>query len=470
MQPNEPLNKEPLSALHQVPHAADAASPHNAHETAQPMPARPPQAMRLGLSRMLAVMAALGNPQDAVPSIHIAGTNGKGSVAAMLSHIFNAAGIKTGFLSSPHLVCETERIQLRNTPIPRSELEAILAELHAVEHRLGWTLETERLTYFELMMAAGFLWLARSGAQLQIVETGLGGRLDASNILIKPLCTAITSIGLDHTEILGDTLAKIAAEKAGIFKPGCPVALGPELPAEALAVIMAHAAGVQTGTVSQAGWPAGWQAVACPGGWQIARHVSMAQEATAHEPLFLPLMGAYQLQNLSTVLTILSLMPEHFRVSDAALRQGLASVRWLGRFTPLVQDDAGNPFLVIDGAHNPAGWQAMLAALQLHSPNRPVLWRLSLLKNRDPNALLGALASFDALQLGWFCPDPARFWENPAPTQLATLAWPACFMQDYQQAQSLAQAGSAAELNAPLIVYTGSLYSAGLAFEQLKTV
>ncbi|MEN9841237.1 MAG: hypothetical protein RL376_1037, partial [Verrucomicrobiota bacterium] len=194
-----------------------------------------------GIDRMRGFARQLGHPERAQPIIHIAGTNGKGSVAAMVASILRAAGRRTGLYTSPHLVRLGERVQVDGVPLSEAEIVAYFAELEPLVAALERESPGEAPSFFELMTAMAFLQFSRRGCDVAVVEVGLGGRLDATNI-VTPAVSVITSIGLDHCELLGNTLEEIAAEKAGIIKPGVPVVMG-HLPAAAEAVVRAIAAG-----------------------------------------------------------------------------------------------------------------------------------------------------------------------------------------------------------------------------------
>ena len=190
---------------------------------------------KFGIDRMRGFAAALRHPEKAVPVIHVAGTNGKGSVSAMLEAILRAGGLRTGLYTSPHLVRLGERVQVDRRQLTPDEIVTYTAELRPVAERVSAEAPEDHPSFFEFMTAMAFLQFARQKCDVAVIEVGMGGRLDATNI-VNPEVAVITSIGLDHCEFLGDTLAKIAAEKAGIIKPGRPVVIG-RLPAEAEAVI-----------------------------------------------------------------------------------------------------------------------------------------------------------------------------------------------------------------------------------------
>ncbi|MEB3206866.1 MAG: hypothetical protein VKK59_05925 [Vampirovibrionales bacterium] len=456
----------------------------------------PPQTMRLELSRMQRIMEALGNPQNATPVIHLAGTNGKGSVAAILTSILSAAGYQVGTLISPHLISATERILLNGEPIPEKALSEALHRIQTQEK--AWTQDDPKqaLSYFELMIAAGFDWLWRQGVDLMIVETGLGGRLDATNVIQnglknehhkpRPLCiNVITSIGMDHSEILGHTLEQIAFEKAGIFKQGAHVILGPKtgIPDVADIVLRNQAQAKGVASLTQAIFPPSWQTTASPTGWQIIQTDHPDSPA-----LHFPLLGSHQLDNLACAVSVLEVIQEVFPVSDSALQNGLGNVVWPARMTTIIKTSAQTvsqalPVLMIDGSHNEAGFVALIDALKHHAPNRPIHWRLSVLQNRDISAFASILRAYERTeQIVLYCPDPQRFHKSC--DGLQSVAWPESLELDLAKSSQMvlkAFSDNADEPpekawqtnrvptagSLPLIIYTGSLYAAGNCLEHL---
>jgi dihydrofolate synthase/folylpolyglutamate synthase len=298
----------------------------------------------LKLERMRAALALRGHPEQAFPAVHLAGTNGKGSTAAMVEAVLRASGVRTGLYTSPHLVDFAERVRAGGRTIPHDVVVALVAELRGA-------LERDRiaLTHFEFSTVLALEWFARIGVELAVVEVGLGGRLDATNT-VRPVATAITSIAHDHEEWLGRELRQIAFEKAGIAKPGVPLVIG-RVPPEAEAVIAAHAAEVGAPVV-RAGPDGTLQKSA--NGLAFCRTGEAVQDGIA-----LGLEGAFQLCNAEVALLLLSRLGAPFAPSASAVRDGLAGVHWPGRLAVLRKD----PLVVVDGAHNPAGVAALAAEL-----------------------------------------------------------------------------------------------------------
>jgi dihydrofolate synthase/folylpolyglutamate synthase len=294
----------------------------------------------LKLERMRAALALRGHPEAAYPAIHVAGTNGKGSTAAMLESVLRAAGHRTGLYTSPHLLDFAERIRAGGRTIPHDVVAALVAELREVLEA-----HDHRLTHFEFSTLLALEWFARVGVEVAVVEVGLGGRLDATNT-VEPVATAVTSIAHDHEEWLGRELRQIAFEKAGIAKPGVPLVLG-RMAAEAEAVIAEQAAAVGAPVLraGRDGTLDGARFRGCDG--------------LVWDGLTLALGGAFQRRNAEVALLALSQLRGRWRVDTEAVRGGLAAVRWPGRLAVL----GSAPLVVVDGAHNPAGMAALAAEL-----------------------------------------------------------------------------------------------------------
>jgi dihydrofolate synthase/folylpolyglutamate synthase len=293
----------------------------------------------LSLDRVNHLLDRLGRPDRAYRSIHIAGTKGKGSTAAMIESCLRAAGYRTGFYTSPHLHTFRERMRVNNEYISREEFTQLVDELEP--HLTA----VEGVTWFEIVTTLAFLFFARSHIDVAVLEVGLGGRFDATNV-VTPLVSAITSLSMDHMNLLGNTIEQIAFEKAGIIKRRVPVVSAPQVP-EALDVIrrVAKVRGAKLILVPPPQPPAPFR-----GSLDI-----QGREWS------LPLLGAHQLINASVAVTALQAANERgLMISDEAIRQGLESVKWPGRLEVLNP----GPLLVVDGAHNGDSAQRLAAALQ----------------------------------------------------------------------------------------------------------
>ena len=307
------------------------------------------QMMHLGIHRAAAIMAALGNPHMKYPSIHIAGTNGKGSVAAMTEAILRASGLVTGMYTSPHLVRVEERIRVGGVPVQPSAFASIASEIRDAEEALVADGTLDRaLTTFEFLTCSAFLRFARRKVDIAVIEVGLGGKLDATNI-IQPLCSVITSISLDHQKYLGNTIRKIAAEKAGIIKKGVPVISGCVNPA-AEDVVRGRAKAVKT-RLLELGSDLIIQNARMRGG-----HATMDLQTPTrrYTNLRLSLSGEFQTQNAALAAAAVESL-EPFRIGVSDIRRGLSDTRWEGR----LDEYHAERRVLLDGAHNPAAAETL---------------------------------------------------------------------------------------------------------------
>jgi len=318
-------------------------------EVAARLVARRAEGPRFGIDRMRLLAAALGHPERAVPCLHVAGTNGKGSVSAMLDAILRAAGWRTGMYTSPHLVHIGERVQVDRHPLTEEEIIAYATELEPVAERLAARDPGDAPAFFELMTAMAFLQFARKGCDVSVIEVGLGGRLDATTV-VTPEVAVITSIAMDHCEILGNTLGRIAAEKAGIIKPGRPLVVG-RVPPEAEEVIARIAA--------ERGAPVRWVR-------QVYGDDLAAYPRTSLE-------GDYQRWNAATATLAAESLDARWRITPAVIRAGLAAVDWPGRWQ---RTRAGGRLVILDSSHNPEGAAVLasnLARLVAETGRRPLV-------------------------------------------------------------------------------------------------
>lgn len=313
----------------------------------------------LGLERIEQLLAAVGDPHIYFPSVHIAGTKGKGSTAAMCEACLRAAGYCTGFYISPHLHTFRERIQVDRQEIAREEVVALVEEVRPLIERISG------VTYFEAVTAMGFLYFARSEVDVAVVEVGLGGRLDATNVLM-PEVSVITSLSLEHTYLLGDTLAEIAYEKAGIIKRGIPAVTAPQQ-AEAIEVLerVSQERGASL-TVVGRDWRYEPGPADLDGQTFDIWYTGNGGSDLAGE-YWMPLLGRHQLENAADTIAALDVMRQRgFSVPAEAVHEGLRTVRWPGRMEVLSRD----PLVVADSAHNPYSAQALRQALEEWFPNR----------------------------------------------------------------------------------------------------
>lgn len=316
-------------------------------------PALPRQKRIYDLGRMTALLEILGNPHLAVPTIHIAGTKGKGSTAAMVDAVLTAAGYRTGFYSSPHLHTFRERIRRDTQPAGEAEFAGLVAAVKPAAQRLAATANWGPPSLFEFMTAMAFHCFAQEQVDFQTIEVGLGGRLDATNVVSPAVC-AITSISLDHIAILGDTVGAIAADKAGIIKAGVPAVIAPQVP-EALTPIVAAAQEKQAPLI-RVGRDVTWAGGRSDGDGQELT----VQGRLGSYNLRIPLLGPHQRENAAVaVATLETLQEQGHSIPEQAIVAGMAAVQWPGRLEVL----ARQPTVVADGAHNVYSVAALLAAL-----------------------------------------------------------------------------------------------------------
>ena len=344
--------------------------------------------MHLGLERVADALQRCGSPHTRVPIVHIAGTNGKGSTAALVHAVLSAAGYRVGLFTSPHLIDFCERIRLGADSISQQAVIAGVAEIRA-------QIEPAHipLTPFEMMSLLAFQAFAQADLDLAVVEVGLGGRLDATNV-VSPLVTTITQIGLDHQAYLGPTLAQIAREKGGIIKPGIPVVIGNM--AEESRTILCHMA-QQAGSPSRVcGVDFSAQQTSPQTSPQTLPQTSPQPECFSYqgpdwqfEELRLSLPGLFQRDNAVTALATLECVQTRFPVSPTQLRHGLQSTVWPGRFQ-IVSDQ---PLVILDGAHNPQAIAALVAALPAVLHGRRVTLLFGVMQDKDWRAMLPALAT-----------------------------------------------------------------------------
>ena len=338
------------------------------------------KALKPGLDNTIRLCAALGNPHEKFLSVHVAGTNGKGSTSHMLASIYAEAGFKVGLYTSPHLKSFTERIRINGQPIPESEVVEFVEQTKTL-------VDTVEPSFFELTVAMAFDYFAREQVDLAIIEVGLGGRFDSTNI-ITPLASLITNIGYDHTDILGNTLSLIAGQKAGIIKPGIPAVVG-EWVGETRPVFT---------TVAEANnaplfFASDRFSTLDLGLKKEQRQVEISDRNAPNSfpvQYSLELAGAYQLRNLPAILQIVDLLQSRFPASRSAIGEGLAkTVRntgLQGRF----QTIQTRPRVVLDTAHNESGIKALMQTINT-IPHTQLRIVIGLVSDKDPQPVLDQL-------------------------------------------------------------------------------
>jgi dihydrofolate synthase/folylpolyglutamate synthase len=385
---------------------------------------------KFGLENTFKLAALAGQPQNRLRFIHVAGTNGKGSTCAMLEGIYRAAGLRVGLFTSPHLVSFRERIQVNRRLIPENEVVRLVGELQP------WLKQFpagHHPTFFEVVTVMALKFFAEQKCDLVIWETGLGGRLDATNI-VAPLASVITNIALDHQQWLGDTVQKIAAEKAGIIKPGVPVITAADEP-EALAVIE-----------------------------RTAREKNAPLEVIAAKrlagTLAPPLPGEHQRLNAALAVATVKVLAGAIPVSEAAIYDGLATVAWPGRLQLVVR--ASGQKILLDGAHNVAGARALRETVEKNFPAVKRTLVLGVLADKDWRQICETLAPL-AARIFTVPVASERTANAPALAAACRAVNPAA---EIVTGDSLVEALTRAEGDA-FIILTGSLYLVGEALEIL---
>lgn len=389
---------------------------------------------KFGLDNTFKLAELTGNPQNQLRFIHVAGTNGKGSTCAMLESVYRSTGLRVGLFTSPHLVSFRERIQINRQFISEAD---VMRHVQQLKPLLKEFPEDHHPTFFEVLTVAALNYFAEQKCELVIWETGLGGRLDATNI-VTPLASVITNIGIEHSEWLGDTVEKIAGEKAGIIKPGCPV-ITTATPGHGLEVIAS-----------------------------VAREKSspltlVGPEQSKYPPLNeieLPLHGPHQRLNAALALATVRVLAEQIPVSDSASRSGLASLDWPGRMHR-IQTAAGQTIL-LDGAHNPDGAEALRIALQEEFPGAKPTMIFGVFRDKDSTSMSHSLAPL----AGRILLTPVHSERSEDPARLVHACREVNPLAQIEVCRSLADALQKAA-NARFVTVAGSLYLVGEAMELL---
>jgi len=327
-----------------------------------------------GLERVRTLCHALGDPQDSLKFIHVAGTNGKGSFCAMLDSVLRAQDYRVGLFTSPYILEFGERMRIDGENISKEELCELVETVKPVADGME-----DKPTEFELITAIAFLYFAKHKCDYVVLECGLGGRLDATNIIKTPLLSVITGIALDHVAILGDTEEKIAAEKAGIIKNGVPVLwCGAHAGAKRVIKEKAADAGAPFMTVDRSALRTGEMTL---DGTEI--------DFGEHKNIKLSLLGSYQPINASNVLTAIDILRgQGIEISEEAIKQGLASVIWHARFEVICKD----PLVIADGGHNPEGIDSAVESIKRYFPNRRVGIVTGVMADKDYRYMAGRMA------------------------------------------------------------------------------
>lgn len=400
---------------------------------------------KLGLERVQALLRTLGDPHLQLRALHVAGTNGKGSVCATLDSVLRERGLRVARYTSPHLIDFPERFLTDGVPVASDRI---------VQWVDRWTPDVERLgaTFFEATTAMAFQFFAEDGVDVAVIETGLGGRLDATNVLM-PLVAGVTNIQIDHVEYLGATREEIAFEKAGIFKPGVPAIIG-EPDADIRALLVAHARGHGATPIRVVYDEAALSEVTVTA--EETRFV--ARTARGERTVRTPLAGRHQASNALVALSMLEALPDDLRPDDATVERGLARVRLPGRFQRVGK-------YVFDVAHNPDGAAVLARTLSEARLPRPVAAVFSVLNDKDWVSMMAALA-----------PQVDRFILTNTPTAPASRTWNVIDVLAHARAngwdaevvRDFDRALARAADEGATVVITGSFHTVGDAMSRLQ--
>ena len=410
-------------------------------------PAQVATAAYLNLDRMRELLARAGDPHCGMRCVHIAGTKGKGSTAAMTARILRAAGRRVGLYISPHLVDFRERMRIDDELIGEEEFARLMTE--ACPSVEAMRAEGKTPTFFEVLTLVALRWFRRQAVDIAVLETGMGGRLDATNV-VEPLTAAITTLALDHTVELGDTLALIAGEKAGIIKPGVPVVSAPQAP---------EAAEVIARTAAELGSPLyriGEEIRILPGAEFLhnRQRFTVAGRLETYD-LECPLLGEHQQINAALVVGLVECLREAGEpVTADAIREGIARVEWPGRLQVLQE----RPLVLLDGAHDPAAVTALLVALDRYFAGRPRTYLLSFLREKDWRMMLRQLAPGARRFILTASANPRAVSPEELAAEAASLGVPSTTAPDIPAALHAALVDTPDD---EMIVITGSLYAVG---------
>ena len=408
------------------------------------------------LRRVEELLARLGNPHLGARSVHIAGTNGKGSTAAMVASALIAAGYATGLYTSPHLHTWRERIRVNGKLISEGELAALVERLKPEVEAVNQKASYGQLTTFELLTALAFAHFKLKGVDFQVLEVGLGGKFDATNVIQPEVCI-ITSISFDHTEVLGNSLAEIAAEKAGIIKPGCVVVTSPQ-PDEAGKVIEETCFGYGVELV-RVGSDVTWQGLSS----NLNRQLFQVKGRLGSYELSIPLLGDYQLGNATTAVAALEVLAgKGFNISKDSITSGLAQVGWPGRLQIL----SHHPFLIVDGAHNPDSARRLKQSLEQYFDFDRAILIMGTSSDKDIAGIVSELAPLFAKVIITRARHPRAMALPPIVAEFRRHGVEAQAVEAVSEALSLALALAGAR---DLVCVTGSLFVVAEAIEQADT-
>jgi len=437
--------------------------------------------IKLGLENTIKLLSLLGNPQSSFKSVHVAGTNGKGSTSAMIASVLKTAGFRVGLFTSPHMVSFTERIRVNNVEIEEKEVVELTNEIREViESSKRSAISSQEAsipphpplskggqeagdqlsflpTFFEFVTAMGFLCFKRKGVEWAVVETGMGGRLDATNVLV-PEVSVITNISYDHREFLGETLKEIAGEKAGIIKKGIPAVSSAQEPG-AMEVIRRKAEEEGTSLLVH-----GKDFFSRPKNLDMSGITFDYEGKESLEDLSVPLCGAHQVDNAAVAIKVLELVGEKESIPTRLIREGMARTKWQGRLE-LVKNEGCRYDFLIDGAHNPAASTALADSLKRFfiPMYEKVILILGVMADKDMEGILKPLLPL-ASETIFTCPEYERAASpGKLSEQAGSLGFRSAVTHSVKSAIEAAKEMGENGSQKTLIVITGSFYTIGEA-------
>ncbi len=424
------------------------------------------QARFYNLNRISQLLDLLGNPHDKLKVIHVAGSKGKGSTAAIIASVLTHAGYRTGLFTSPHLITPRERCRIDNELISETEVACYIDKLKPAIETVSAS-KFGRVSFFEIYTALAFTYFADKATDFAVLEVGLGGRLDATNV-VSPVTTVITQIGLEHTTILGETYAQIASEKAEIIKQGCPVALAPQHP-EARAVIEKVAVERNAPIVQVKNFierdpeVSVSQSVQNSKGIPTAQQFNVETESESYSQLKLPLLGHHQYVNGTTAIAAIEcLKQEGYKVSKDTVYEGFENVHWQGR----IQRVMSAPLVILDGAHSPVSMKALCRAIREYFCYTKAIFIVSIMKDKDLTEI-GEIVSEIADSV-----IVTEVSDNPRvmPTEIIQDTWSGICKQitNCPNIKEAITTGLSAASPTDLICVTGSLYLVGEALKHFN--
>ena len=421
------------------------------------------QARLYNLDRISLLLELLGNPHDRLQVVHIAGSKGKGSTAALIASVLTQAGYKTGLFTSPHLITPRERCRIDNELISKSDVAFYIEKLKPAIETVS-TSEFGRVSFFEIYTALAFSYFADKETDFAVIEVGLGGRLDATNV-VTPVATVITPIGFEHTAILGETYTEIASEKAEIIKQECPLALAPQHP-EARTVFEKVASERKVSIVDSKDFvvrdfcPSNPRLVRNADGTPVAQQFDMETDSERYPQLTLPLLGHHQFINAATAVAAIECLRQRgYIVPKDSVYAGFKNVQWHGR----IQCIKSSPIVVLDGAHSPASMEALCDTLRQSYRYSRVTFIVSLMRDKNLTAIGSVISQIVDFVI------TTEVLNNPrvTPAEEIQRAWKsmcdkitACSTPEKAIAKALSEASPT-----DLICVTGSLYLVGQALE-----